>query len=84
MTKKKNPHWGTTLDAFLDEEGIREAVKVEALTRVVARQLVVGLSGVVPAPSGRESSQSCARWHGGIYRRSAHRPAASQNLPSRN
>jgi hypothetical protein len=39
MTKKKNPHWGTTLDAFLDEEGIREAVKVEALTRVVARQL---------------------------------------------
>jgi len=36
---KKNPHWGTTLDAFLDEEGIREAAKAEAVTRVVAWQL---------------------------------------------
>jgi DNA-binding phage protein len=35
----KNPHWGTTLDAFLGEEGIREAAKAEALTRVVAWQL---------------------------------------------
>jgi antitoxin HicB len=37
---KKNPHWGTTLDAFLDAEGIREAVKAEAVTRVVAWQLI--------------------------------------------
>ena len=36
---KKNPHWGTTLDAFLDEDGIREAVRAEAVTRVVAWQL---------------------------------------------
>ena len=36
---KKNPHWGTTLDAFLTEEGIREAAKAEAVTRVVAWQL---------------------------------------------
>lgn len=36
---KNNPHWGTTLDAFLDADGIREAAKVEALTRVVAWQL---------------------------------------------
>jgi antitoxin HicB len=36
---KKNPHWGTTLDAFLDAEGIREAAKAEAVTRVVAWQL---------------------------------------------
>jgi antitoxin HicB len=36
---KKNPHWGTTLDQFLSEEGIREAAKAEALTRVVAWQL---------------------------------------------
>ncbi len=35
----KNPHWGTTLDAFLTEEGIREAAKAEAVTRVVAWQL---------------------------------------------
>lgn len=36
---KKNPHWGTTLDAFLTDEGIREAAKAEAVTRVVAWQL---------------------------------------------
>ena len=36
---KKNPHWGTTLDEFLGEGGIRETAKVEALTRVVAWQL---------------------------------------------
>lgn len=36
---KKNPRWGTTLDAFLDAEGIREAAKAEAVTRVVAWQL---------------------------------------------
>jgi antitoxin HicB len=36
---KKNPHWGTPLDTFLDAEGIREAAKAEAVTRVVAWQL---------------------------------------------
>lgn len=36
---KKNPHWGTALDTFLGEEGIREAAKADALTRVVAWQL---------------------------------------------
>lgn len=36
---KKNPHWGTTLDNFLAEDGIREAAKAEALTRVIAWQL---------------------------------------------
>lgn len=35
----KNPHWGTSLDEFLGEEGIREAAKAEALTRVVAWEL---------------------------------------------
>jgi hypothetical protein len=34
-----NPHWGTTLDSFLTKEGIREAAKAEAVTRVVAWQL---------------------------------------------
>jgi hypothetical protein len=38
-TKRKNPHWGSTLEDFLDEEGIREAAKAEAITRVVAWQL---------------------------------------------
>jgi antitoxin HicB len=36
---KKNTHWGTALDTFLSEEGIREAAKTEAVTRVVAWQL---------------------------------------------
>jgi antitoxin HicB len=36
---KKNPHWGSTLDEFLKEEGIREVAKTEAVTRVVAWQL---------------------------------------------
>ena len=36
---KANPHWGSTLDEFLDEEGIRETAKAEAVTRVVAWQL---------------------------------------------
>jgi len=36
---KKNPHWGTTLDDFLTKEGIREAARTEATTRVVAWQL---------------------------------------------
>jgi antitoxin HicB len=37
--RKKNSHWGTSLDEFLAEEGTREAVKAEALTRVIAWQL---------------------------------------------
>ena len=39
MSKKKNPHWGSSLDDFLKEEGIREPARAEALTRVVAWQL---------------------------------------------
>jgi DNA-binding phage protein len=39
MSKKKNPHWGTALDEFLAEEGIRETAKGDALTRVIAWQL---------------------------------------------
>ena len=36
---KENPHWGTPLDEFLGEDGIREAEKAKAVTRVVAWQL---------------------------------------------
>jgi antitoxin HicB len=36
---RTNPHWGTTLDEFLDAEGIRGAAKAEALTRIIAWQL---------------------------------------------
>lgn len=34
-----NPHWGLTLDDFLDEEGIREEATTAAIKRVIARQL---------------------------------------------
>lgn len=36
---RKNAHWGSTLEQLLDEEGIREAAKTDAVTRVVAWQL---------------------------------------------
>jgi antitoxin HicB len=36
---RKNLHWGSSLDSFLTEDGIREAVRMEATTRVVAWQL---------------------------------------------
>jgi hypothetical protein len=38
MSRKENPHWGTTLDEFLAEEGLREAARAGARTRIV-RQL---------------------------------------------
>ncbi len=37
--KKKNPHWGSSLDDLLREEGIRDTARAEAVTRVVAWQL---------------------------------------------
>jgi len=36
---EKNQHWGSTLDNFLHEEGIYEAAKVEAATRVISWQI---------------------------------------------
>jgi hypothetical protein len=36
---KNNPHWGSTLDDFLREEGIRDAARAEAVIRVLARLL---------------------------------------------
>jgi hypothetical protein len=37
--RQKNLHRGSTLDDFLDEEGIREGAKIEAIRRVLAWQL---------------------------------------------
>jgi hypothetical protein len=34
MSKLKNPHWGSSLDSFLDEAGIRKEVDAEAKRRV--------------------------------------------------
>ncbi len=39
VSKHGNPHWGSTLDDFLRDEGIGEAARAEAATRVVAWQL---------------------------------------------
>ena len=39
MTKAKNPHWGSTLDDFLKEEGIHEEATTAAIKAVVAWQL---------------------------------------------
>jgi len=39
MSKRKNPHWGSSLDDFLEKEGIRDTTKAEAIARVVAWQL---------------------------------------------
>lgn len=36
---EKNPHWGTSLETFLAEDGSLEAARSEALTRVLAWQL---------------------------------------------
>jgi antitoxin HicB len=39
MTKPKNPHWGTSLDEFLDDEGTREACQAVAIKEVLAFQI---------------------------------------------
>jgi len=39
VSKKKNPHIGSSFDSWLDETGIREEVTVAAIKAVIARQL---------------------------------------------
>jgi predicted XRE-type DNA-binding protein len=39
MTKAKNPHWGSSLDEFLDEEGARDAFQAVAIKEVLAWQI---------------------------------------------
>jgi antitoxin HicB len=39
VTKTKNPHWGSTLDEFLDEEGTREAFQAVAIKEVLSWQI---------------------------------------------
>jgi antitoxin HicB len=40
MTKKRNPHIGSTFESWLDEQGIREEVAAAAIKEVIAAQLV--------------------------------------------
>ena len=53
---KMNPHWGTTLEEFLRAEGVREAAKAEAVTRVVVwrAQSGNGTSGHLQSDAGRK------------------------------
>jgi antitoxin HicB len=37
--RSENPHWGSTPDDFLEEEGIREEATTAAIKRVIAWQL---------------------------------------------
>lgn len=39
MTKKANPHVGSTFESWLDEQGIREEVTAAAIKEVIAEQL---------------------------------------------
>jgi DNA-binding phage protein len=44
MVKKANPHRGSTLDSFLEEEGIREEVEARAIKEVIAWQLTQAMA----------------------------------------
>lgn len=39
MSKAKNPHWGSTLDDFLKEEGIYQEATTSAIKSVIAMQV---------------------------------------------
>ena len=39
MNKDKNPHWGSSLDSFLDSEGTREAFQAVAIKEVLSFQI---------------------------------------------
>ena len=39
MNRSGNPHWGSTLEDFLDEEGIHQEATTAAIKKVIAWQL---------------------------------------------
>jgi hypothetical protein len=39
MTKRKNPHIGSTFESWLEDTGIREEVTAAAVKAVIARQI---------------------------------------------
>jgi hypothetical protein len=40
MTRKAHPNCGSTLDSFLEEEGVREVFEAQAIKEVIAWQLI--------------------------------------------
>ncbi len=43
MTKKKNPHIGSTFESWLDEAGLREEVTATAVKSVIAEQIAAAM-----------------------------------------
>ncbi|MGE3246575.1 MAG: Fis family transcriptional regulator [Beijerinckiaceae bacterium] len=43
MTKKKNPHIGSTFESWLDGQGIREEVTAAAIKEVIAEQIAAAM-----------------------------------------
>ena len=44
MKKKTNPHRGSTLDSFLEEEGVRQEFEAQAIKEVIAWQLTKAMA----------------------------------------
>jgi len=63
MTKKKNPHRGSTLDAFLEEEGLSEEATAKAVKSVLAWQFAQAMrrEGVTKATLARRMKTSRAQ-----------------------
>ena len=40
MTNDETPHWGSSLDELLDEEGTREVIQAVAIKEVLAYQIL--------------------------------------------
>jgi len=60
MKKKKSPHVGSSFDAFLEEEGIRDEVQAIAIKRVLARKVAEAMKaeGLTKAAMARRMQTS--------------------------
>lgn len=58
MSNTANPHWGSTLDDFLKEEGVYQTTKTTAVMRVVAWQLMQEMER-----QGLSKTELAARMH---------------------
>lgn len=63
MTKRKNPHRGSSLDDFLDEEGILEEATAGAIKRVLSWQFAQAMKreGLTKATLARRMKTSRAQ-----------------------
>ncbi|MCZ7620183.1 MAG: helix-turn-helix domain-containing protein [Myxococcota bacterium] len=63
MTKRRNPHRGSTLDAFLEKEGLLEEATSKAVKKVLAWQFTQAMKkeGVSKATLARRMKTSRAQ-----------------------